>query len=192
MRRQLMFKKLAVVLIFLAIATGAFAAGNPIVLMKTSMGNVEIELFQDKAPATVVNFLSYVNSGFYNGTIFHRVIGNFMIQGGGFTPGMGEKKTLPPVKNEAANGISNLTGTVAMARTMEPQSATAQFFINVADNRFLDYKSPTTEGYGYCVFGRVVKGMDVVERIKRVQTGNKGYFQDVPLQDVVIYSISKK
>lgn len=185
-------KRLLIVLMFLAASTGIFAAGNPVVIMKTSMGNVEIELFQDKAPATVVNFLSYVNSGFYNGTIFHRVIGNFMIQGGGFTPGMGEKKTLPPVKNEAANGISNLTGTVAMARTMEPQSATAQFFINVADNRFLDYKSPTTEGYGYCVFGRVVKGMDVVERIKRVQTGNKGYFQDVPLQDVVIYSISKK
>jgi peptidyl-prolyl cis-trans isomerase B (cyclophilin B) len=185
-------KRLVIVLMFLAVSTRVFAAVNPVVVMKTSMGSVKIELFQDKAPATVANFLSYVNSGFYNGTIFHRVISSFMIQGGGFTPGMGEKKTLPPVKNEAANGISNTTGTVAMARTMEPQSATAQFFINVADNRFLDYKSATTEGFGYCVFGRVVKGMDVVDKIKRVQTGNKGYFQDVPLQDVVIYSISKK
>ena len=185
-------KRLAVILIILAISTGVFAAANPIVQMKTSMGNVEIELFQDKAPATVANFLSYVNSGFYNGTIFHRVIGNFMIQGGGFTPGMVEKKTLPPVKNEAANGVSNLAGTVAMARTMEPQSATAQFFINVVDNRFLDYKSATTEGYGYSVFGKVIKGMEVVDTIKRIQTGNKGHFQDIPLQDVVIYSITKK
>ena len=185
-------KRLVIVIMFLAVSTGVFAAANPVVLMKTSMGNVEIELFQDKAPATAANFLTYVNSGFYNGTIFHRVIGNFMIQGGGFTPGMGEKTTMAPVKNEAANGISNLIGTVAMARTMEPQSATAQFFINVADNRFLDYKSSTTEGYGYCVFGRVIKGMEVVDKIKSVQTGNKGYFQDVPLQDVVIYSITKK
>ncbi len=185
-------KRLVIVLMFLAVSTGIFAAANPVVLMKTSMGNVEMELFQDKAPATVANFLAYVNNGFYNGTIFHRVIGNFMIQGGGFTPGMGEKKTQPPVKNEASNGISNTTGTIAMARTMEPQSATAQFFINVADNRFLDYKSPTTEGFGYCVFGRVIKGMDIVDMIKKVKTGNKGYFQDVPLQDVVIYSISKK
>ncbi len=184
--------KSMILTLFLILGTSLYSAGNPTVIMKTSMGNVEMELFQDKAPYTVANFLTYVNNGFYNGTIFHRVIANFMIQGGGFTPGMGEKKTLAPVKNEAANGISNTIGTIAMARTMEPQSATAQFFINVADNLFLDYKSPTTEGYGYCVFGRVVKGMDVVDKIKRVQTGNKGYFQDVPLQDVVIYSISKK
>lgn len=185
-------KKLASALIFLVISTGVYASASPVVLMKTSMGNIEIELFQDKAPYTVANFLTYVNNGFYNGTIFHRVIGNFMIQGGGLTSGMSEKKAMSSVKNEAANGISNLTGTVAMARTAAPHSATAQFFINVADNRFLDYKSPTTEGYGYCVFGRVIKGMDVVDKIKKVQTGNKGYFQDVPLQDVVIISISKK
>lgn len=185
------FKSMILTLILMWGAS-SYSAGNPVVVMKTSMGNVEMELFQDKAPATVANFLAYVNSGFYSGTIFHRVIGSFMIQGGGFTPGMGEKKTLPPVKNEASNGISNTIGTIAMARTMEPQSATAQFFINVADNRFLDYKSPTTEGYGYCVFGKVIKGMDVVDKIKKVQTGNKGYFQDVPVQDVVIYSISKK
>ncbi len=185
-------KKLAVVLIFLALSTGIFAAENPVVLMKTSMGDVEIELFQDKAPLTVANFLNYVDKGFYNGTIFHRVMGNFMIQGGGFTPGMIEKKTLPPVKNEAANGLSNKNGTVAMARTAEVHSATSQFFINVVNNSFLDYKSPTTEGYGYCVFGRVTKGMDVVGKIRAVQTGTVGYFDDVPVKDVVIFSIKKK
>jgi len=184
-------KRLVTVLIFLAASTGVFAA-NPVVVMKTSMGDVEIELFRDKAPVTVANFLKYAENGFYNGTIFHRVIGNFMIQGGGHTPGMGEKKTLPPIKNEASNGISNKAGTVAMARKPDPHSATAQFFINVADNPFLDYKSPTAEGYGYCVFGKVIKGSDVVEKIRKVQTGSSGYFQDVPVKDVIIYKITKK
>ena len=155
-------KRLVVVLMFLVVSTGIFAAQNPVVVMKTSMGDVEIELFQDKAPVTVANFLMYVDKGFYNGTIFHRVISNFMIQGGGFTPGMKEKKTSSPVKNEATNGLSNKAGTVAMARTMDVHSATSQFFINVVDNPFLDYKSSTAEGYGYCVFGKVIKGMDVV------------------------------
>jgi len=185
-------KRLVIVLMFLAVSTGIFAAQNPVVVMKTSMGEVEIELFQDKAPLTVANFLKYADKGFYNGTIFHRVMGNFMIQGGGFTPGMIEKKTSSPVKNEAFNGIPNKRGTVAMARTMEVHSATSQFFINVADNSFLDYKASTSEGFGYCVFGRVVKGMDVVDRIKSVQTGNSGYFQDVPLAAVVIQSIKRK
>ena len=185
-------KRSAIVLMFLIISTGVFAAGNPAVLMKTSMGDIEIELYKDKAPLTVANFLMYVDKGFYNGTIFHRVIGNFMIQGGGFTPGMIEKKTSSPVKNEAGNGISNKTGTVAMARTSDVHSATAQFFINVVDNQFLDYKSPTNEGYGYCVFGRVTKGMDVVDKIRKVQTGNSGFFQDVPLKDVIINRVLKK
>lgn len=185
-------KKIVIALMFLAVSTGIFAAQNPVVIMKTSMGEVEIELFQDKAPLTVANFLSYTDKGFYNGTIFHRVISNFMIQGGGFTPGMDEKKTSSPVKNEASNGISNKRGTVAMARTMDVHSATSQFFINVVDNGFLDYKASTSDGFGYCVFGRVVKGMDVVDRIKSVQTGNSGYFQDVPLSNVVIQSIKRK
>jgi len=169
-----------------------YSLENPVVLMKTSMGNIEIELFQDKAPATVANFLLYVDKGFYNGTIFHRVISNFMIQGGGFASGMNEKKTLFPVKNEASNGVRNEKGTVAMARTMDVHSATAQFFINVADNAFLNYKAPTSDGFGYCVFGRVVKGMNVVDGIKSVKTGNKGYFQDVPIVDVIIKSIERK
>lgn len=185
-------KRFVITLMILSVSTGIFAAANPLVLMKTSMGDIEIELFQDRAPLTVANFLSYVDKGFYNGTIFHRVIGNFMIQGGGFTPGLVEKKTLPPVKNEAGNGLSNKTGTIAMARTMDVHSATAQFFINVVDNPFLDYKSPTDDGYGYCVFGKVVRGMDVVDKIKKVKTGTSGYFQDVPVKDVVINRISKK
>ena len=185
-------KRLLVVLIFLAVSTGLFAAGNPVVLMKTSMGDVEIELFQDKAPLTVANFLQYADRGFYNGTIFHRVISNFMIQGGGFTPGMKEKTTLAPVRNEANNGLLNKAGTVAMARTADVHSATAQFFINVVNNSFLDYKSSTSDGYGYCVFGRVIKGMDVVGKIRSVQTQTVGYSDDVPVNDVIIKSIKRK
>ena len=185
-------KRLAIVLMFLMVNTGIFAAQNPVVLMKTSMGDVEIELFQDKAPVTVANFLSYANKGFYNGTIFHRVMSNFMIQGGGFTPGMKEKKTLSPIKNEAGNGLQNKAGTVAMARTGEVDSATSQFFINVVNNPSLDHKSSTTDGYGYCVFGKVIKGMDVVGKIRSVQTGTVGYYDDVPVKDVIIYSIKKK
>lgn len=185
-------KKLISTFLFLMISCGIFASENTVVLMKTSMGDIEIELFNDKAPLTVANFLSYADKGFYNGTIFHRVISNFMIQGGGFTAGMIDKKTSSPVKNEASNGLSNKRGTVAMARTAEVHSATAQFFINVVDNSFLDYKSPTTQGYGYCVFGKVIKGMDVVDRIKSVKTGNSGYFQDVPVVNIVINSVRRK
>jgi len=185
-------KRLVIVLMFLIVSSAVFAVQNPVVLINTSMGDIEVELFKEKAPLTVANFLMYVDKGFYNGTIFHRVIGNFMIQGGGFTPGMIEKKTLSPVKNEAANGLSNKAGTVAMARTVDVHSATAQFFINVVDNPFLDYKSPTDQGYGYCVFGRVTRGIDVVDKIRKVQTGNCGFFQDVPVKDVVIYKVTKK
>ena len=157
--------------------------------LQTSRGPITLELNADKAPETVKHFLSYVNDGFYNGTIFHRVIDGFMIQGGGLEPGMREKPTHEPVKNEADNGLKNERGTIAMARTMDPHSATAQFFINVKDNGFLDHRSPTPDGWGYCVFGRVVDGMDVVEQIKSVATGNSGFHQDVPVEDVIIESV---
>ena len=159
---------------------------HKMVKLHTNKGDIVLELYADKAPETVKNFLEYVNSGFYNGTIFHRVINNFMIQGGGFEPGMKQKPTRASIKNEAANGLSNDTYTVAMARTNDPQSATAQFFINVKDNDFLNYTAPNAQGYGYCVFGKVVQGQDVVDAIKKVRTGNSGYFQDVPVEDVVI------
>ncbi len=161
--------------------------GKPtMVKLQTSKGDIILELNAEKAPETVKNFLEYVNSGFYNGTIFHRVINNFMIQGGGFEPGMKQKPTRAPIKNEAANGLSNDTYTIAMARTSEPQSATAQFFINVKDNDFLNYTAPTSQGYGYCVFGKVVEGKEVVDAIKKVKTGRSAFFQDVPEEDVVI------
>lgn len=158
------------------------------VLLKTNHGDIKINLFEDAAPKTVANFLSYVEEGFYNGTIFHRVIGNFMIQGGGFESGLEEKSTKDPIENEADNGKSNKVGTLAMARTNDPHSATAQFFINVKDNDFLDFTAPNSQGFGYCVFAEVVEGMDVVEKIKGVQTGNMGMHQDVPLEEVVIES----
>lgn len=158
------------------------------VKLHTNFGTITLELNTEKAPDTVANFLSYVQSGFYNGTIFHRVISNFMIQGGGMEQGMKEKATNAPIKNEADNGLSNERGTIAMARTMEPHSASAQFFINVKDNKFLDHRSPTADGWGYAVFGRVVEGMDVVDKIKDVATGNSGFHQDVPLEDVIIES----
>ncbi|MCC2604540.1 peptidylprolyl isomerase [Planctobacterium marinum] len=156
------------------------------VSLHTNFGVIKIQLDADKAPNTVANFLSYVNDGFYNNTIFHRVINNFMIQGGGMEPGMGEKNTKDPIENEANNGLSNKKGSIAMARTMDPHSATAQFFINVADNDFLNFRSESRDGWGYCVFGEVVEGMDVVEKIKNVETGNNGYHQDVPVEDVII------
>lgn len=162
------------------------------VLMETSMGLITIELYPDKAPATVANFLQYVDDGFYEGTIFHRVIDNFMIQGGGMSPTMKEKPTNAPVINEADNGLSNLTGTLAMARTMDPHSATAQFFINVGDNLFLDHKGKTPEGWGYCVFGKVVDGMDVVNKIKKVRTKRVGYHDDVPADPVTINSVLRE
>ena len=162
------------------------ASGNPVVRMTTSLGVVELELLPEKAPATVKNFMDYVAAGHYDGTVFHRVIPGFMIQGGGFEPGMRQKDTREPVRNEADNGLRNTRGSVAMARTMEPHSATAQFFINVADNDFLDHRDKTLRGWGYTVFGRVVKGMDVVDRIVQVPTTAVGPHQDVPRTDVVI------
>ena len=156
------------------------------VKLSTTAGDLRIELDDQKAPETVANFLSYVNKGFYDGTIFHRVIKNFMIQGGGFEPGMKQKGTDAPIENEAGNGLKNDKYTVAMARTNAPHSATAQFFINVVDNDFLNFSSPTPQGFGYAVFGKVVDGTDVVEQIKGVRTGSSGFHQDVPLEDVVI------
>jgi cyclophilin family peptidyl-prolyl cis-trans isomerase len=160
--------------------------GNPMVIMYTSMGDIKIELYPDKAPITVKNFLSYVNDGFYDGTVFHRVIPGFMIQGGGFTPDMEQKPTKPPIKNEADNGLRNEAGTIAMARTNVVDSATSQFFINQVDNDFLNH-SP--QNFGYAVFGRVIEGMDVVNRIANVRTGVYGPFQDVPIEPVVIKSV---
>jgi len=155
------------------------------VKLHTNHGVITLELDAEKAPQTVANFLAYVEAGHYNNTIFHRVIGNFMIQGGGFEPGMKQKDTQAPIKNEAGNGLSNTAGTIAMARTSDPHSATAQFFINVNDNLFLD-KEQSQDGWGYCVFGRVIEGMDVVNKIKGVATGRSGFHQDVPKEDVVI------
>jgi peptidyl-prolyl cis-trans isomerase B (cyclophilin B) len=154
--------------------------------LTTNFGEIVLELFSDKAPVTAANFEEYVKSGHYDGTIFHRVINGFMIQGGGFDADMKQKDTRDPIKNEANNGISNKTYTVAMARTMDPHSASAQFFINVSDNDFLDFKSETTQGWGYAVFGQVVEGKDVVDRIKTVRTGRSGGHQDVPAEAVVL------
>lgn len=156
------------------------------VRLHTNHGTITLELDAAKAPNTVKNFLEYVNSGFYTNTIFHRVIDGFMIQGGGFEPGMKQKPVNAPVKNEAANGLKNDIYTVAMARTNDPHSATAQFFINVKNNGFLNYSAPNPQGYGYCVFGKVVDGMNVVDAIRKVKTGNRAGFQDVPLEDVII------
>ena len=156
------------------------------VKIHTNYGVITLTLFADKAPITVANFLDYVKEGFYDNTIFHRVIDGFMIQGGGFEPGMGQKESKTTIQNEANNGLANNLGTVAMARTNEPHSATAQFFINVGDNSFLNFKSESTDGWGYCVFAEVSEGMDVVEKIRAVATGNSGYHQDVPEEDVVI------
>lgn len=157
--------------------------------MQTNHGTVEIELDHEKAPNTAANFEQYVKDGFFNGTIFHRVISGFMIQGGGFEPGMVQKETRETIKNEAENGLSNLNGTLAMARTNDPHSATAQFFINVKDNTFLDHTAPNGQGWGYCVFGKVTSGMEVVDEIKSVPTGSKGGHQDVPIDDVIIESM---
>ena len=151
-----------------------------------NLGVITLELDADKAPKTVANFLHYVNKGHYNNTLFHRVIPGFMIQGGGMEPGMKQKDTQAPIKNEANNGLKNEAGTIAMARTQDPHSATAQFFINVADNDFLNFKAENVQGWGYCVFGRVSEGMDVVNKIKGVKTGSSGFHQDVPKEDVVI------
>ncbi|OOS25706.1 peptidylprolyl isomerase [Moraxella pluranimalium] len=160
----------------------------PIVEFDTTYGNIVIELNAEKAPVTVANFIDYVESGHYDGLIFHRVIDGFMIQGGGMDANMNEKRTGTPIKNEADNGLKNNTGTIAMARTSDPHSATAQFFINVRDNDFLNYTSPTPQGWGYAVFGQVIEGMDVVNQIKGVPTGRFGYHADVPTEPIVINS----
>jgi peptidyl-prolyl cis-trans isomerase A (cyclophilin A) len=162
-------------------------AANPMLEVKTSQGTLTIELYQDKAPKTVENFLQYAKDGFFNGTIFHRVIPGFMIQGGGFTPDMKEKQARAPIQNEAKNGLKNELGTLAMARTNDPHSASAQFFINLKDNSFLDY--PGRDGWGYAVFGKVVQGLDIVQKIATVQTTNAGPHQNVPAMPILIESV---
>ncbi|HYS63030.1 MAG TPA: peptidylprolyl isomerase [Paraburkholderia sp.] len=154
--------------------------------LHTNHGVIKLELDAEKAPKSVENFLNYVKAGHYDNTVFHRVIDGFMIQGGGFEPGMKQKPTAEPINNEANNGLKNVNGSIAMARTNDPHSATAQFFINVNDNDFLNHSSPTPQGWGYAVFGKVVDGLDIVEKIKKVKTGSKGFHQDVPVDDVVI------
>lgn len=162
---------------------------HPQVLMETNYGTIVIELYPEKAPKTVENFLAYVHEGFYDGTIFHRVIADFMVQGGGFTPDMGKKITRAPIQNEADNGLRNQIGTVAMARTNDPHSATAQFFINVAQNSFLDFREKTPRAYGYAVFGKVIQGMKTVNQIRNVRTGFKNGYGDVPLEPVIIEKV---
>ncbi|MWP63033.1 peptidylprolyl isomerase B [Gilliamella sp. Pas-s25] len=160
------------------------------IIFHTNLGDIKIKTFDDKAPETVKNFVEYCKDGFYNNTIFHRVINNFMIQGGGFEPGMKQKKTKSPIKNEADNGLKNDRGTLAMARTSDPHSATAQFFINVVDNDYLNFRSADVNGYGYCVFAQVVDGLDVVDKIKVVKTGRSGMHSDVPVEDIIITSVT--
>ncbi|MEG1610428.1 MAG: peptidylprolyl isomerase [Bilophila sp.] len=163
---------------------------NPLVLLETTSGDILVELFADKAPNTVANFLKYVNEGFYNNTIFHRVIKGFMVQGGGMTMRMDEKPTHEPIENEASNGLKNTRGTLAMARTRDPHSASAQFFINTVDNAFLDHTAPDTEGYGYCVFGQVTEGMNTVSKMEKVKTKNSGVHSDVPVDMILITNAS--
>ena len=180
-----MFKKLAMLGAGLMLSASALA--SPSVEMQTSMGSIVIELNSEKAPITVKNFLQYAKDGFYNGTIFHRTIEGFMIQGGGFTKDMAEKPTAGEIKNEAQNGLKNERGTIAMARRQDPHSATAQFFINHKDNASLDYPSP--DGWGYAVFGKVVQGMDVVDKIAKTPTGNRGMHRNVPVEPITIQSV---
>ena len=158
--------------------------------IETDLGAIELELDEKKAPVTVKNFVDYAQSGHYNDTIFHRVIDGFMIQGGGFTADMNQKSTKEPIRNEAMNGLKNARGTIAMARTMVVDSATSQFFINLVDNSFLDFRNPTAQGFGYAVFGKVTKGMETVDKIAKVQTGSRGMHQDVPVKPVVIKKIT--
>jgi cyclophilin family peptidyl-prolyl cis-trans isomerase len=175
-----------------SLSLSGHAAENPIVKIQTNLGDIYVELFPDKAPRTVANFLQYVEDDFYTNTIFHRVMRDFMIQGGGFTPTFERKETRPPIINEADNGLSNVRSTIAMARTFEPQSATAQFYINVVDNSFkLDHKNNTPRGYGYAVFGKVTKGMDVVDAIRDIPTGPGGPFQaNVPKSAAIILGMT--
>lgn len=178
------------VFMIILMTTSNAQAETTMVKMETSKGVITLELDGDNAPKTVANFLTYVQEGFYDGTIFHRVIPNFMIQGGGFTADMSQKPTHDPVQNEANNGLKNETGTIAMARTQDPHSATAQFFINVKDNDFLNFSGETTQGWGYAVFGKVTEGMDVVNAIKNVQTTTAGPHQDVPAETVTIEKVT--
>lgn len=178
----------SLVFLLALLLTPAALAANPKVELKTSLGTVVIDLYPENAPQTVDNFLQYVKDGFYDGTVFHRVIPGFMVQGGGFTRNLQQKPTRPAIRNEAGNGLRNAIGTVAMARTKDPHSATAQFFINVADNDFLDFKSPDENGYGYTVFGRVSAGMDVVQKMLQVPTATTGPHQNVPRTPIVIES----
>jgi cyclophilin family peptidyl-prolyl cis-trans isomerase len=171
-------------------ATVATADDHPRVLLETSMGNITLELDAKAAPETVKNFVQYVEDGFYNGTIFHRVMSDFMIQGGGFTSDMQKKSTRAPIKNEASNGLKNLRGTIAMARTRDPDSATAQFFINVVDNSSLNYGDPRGDGSGYAVFGKVVDGMETVDRIRAVKTATMGMYRNVPVESIIINKAS--
>ena len=182
-----MLRKIAFALAGALLSVAVVAA--PSVEMQTSMGRIVIELDSDKAPRTVRNFLQYVNEGFYNGTVFHRVIPGFMIQGGGFTVELEQKPAPRKVENEAKNGLRNDRGTIAMARTSDPHSASAQFFINVNNNDFLDYRSPDVRGYGYAVFGKVVSGMDVVNKIVAVPTADRGMYQNVPKSPIVIEEV---
>ena len=177
-----------------ASAAMALAATNTAVVatLDTSLGSIELELDAAKAPLTVTNFVQYAKCGHYDGTVFHRVIDGFMIQGGGFTPDMEQKAAKKPIRNEATNGLKNLRGTVAMARTMVVDSATSQFFINLKDNGFLDHRAPHPQAFGYAVFGRVTKGMDVVDRIAKVKTGSRGFHRDVPVDPVVIKRVTVK
>lgn len=184
--------KRIILLLCLMFSLSVYAGKNPTVVMETSKGTIEIELYKDKAPKSVENFLKYVDKKHYNGTVFHRVIDGFMIQGGGFTVDLKKKDTMAPIQNEADNGLSNEVGTIAMARTSDPHSATAQFYINVNNNKFLDHKGKTPAMYGYAVFGRVTKGMSVVNTIKKVGTQKNGPFQNLPTENIVINYIKKK
>jgi cyclophilin family peptidyl-prolyl cis-trans isomerase len=187
-----MMKKWMMIVVALGLLGGTMSAAvNPQVKFHTSAGDFVVELYPKKAPKTVANFLTYVKEGFYNGVIFHRVIPGFMVQGGGFTSDMHQKETRDPIVNEADNGLANEVGTIAMARTADPDSATAQFFINVANNTFLNFKNPTPSGIGYAVFGKVIKGYDVVEKISHVKTTTFGPFGDVPAEDVTILSVTE-
>ncbi|PLX39941.1 MAG: hypothetical protein C0608_10390 [Deltaproteobacteria bacterium] len=189
MRKMLLMGLAA--LLMLSTACASADDKKPKVLLETTLGNIVLELDAEKAPISVKNFLGYVDSGHYDGLVFHRVIGNFMVQGGGFTPDMVPKKGGAPIKNEAGNGLKNLRGTIAMARTNVVDSATSQFFINVVDNAFLDHKDESQRGFGYAVFGKVVEGMETVDKIRAVKTGMVNRFKDVPLEPVVIKKASR-
>jgi cyclophilin family peptidyl-prolyl cis-trans isomerase len=178
-----------------ALSTGAAMekkTANPVIIIETSMGDITVELYRDRAPKTVANFLEYVKAGFYKGTVFHRVIKGFMIQGGGLTVDMKQKPTRPPIENEATNGEKNERGTIAMARTSDVNSATAQFFINTVNNSFLDHRSQSPDGFGYCVFGKVTTGMEVVDKIESAATENKDMYRDVPVKPVIIKDVRIK